>query len=219
MSHPSHPRRIALVTAAAVAGLALAAPQWVAATPAEPVADPTLPAVSAPASADALSGPALPEVVAAVATAAPSAPLVVEVPEPAPAPAPQIVVEAAVEAPVVVPAPPIVPAAPAAPAPRVAEPAAPAARTTGSITVHVGTADGATRTVSLQTPDGDAVGERTTVTGDPISFADLGPGTYEVFVEQVADGGGTFLTRTVVTVAAGEDRAVTCHGESLECSA
>jgi hypothetical protein len=210
LPHASHPRRIAFVTAAAVAGFAVAAPQWVSATPAEPAP----PAVSAPASADALTGPALPDVAAPIAIAAPATPVVIDVPEPAAVPAtPPAVVD---ELPVVVPPSPIVPAPPAAvPAD---QPAAPEARTTGSITVHVGTVDGATRSVSLQTPEGDPVGDRATVTGAPISFDDLAPGTYELFVEQVADGGGTFLTRTVLTVAAGEDRAVSCHGESLECS-
>ena len=212
MPHPSHPRRIAFATVTAVAGLALAAPQWVSATPAEPVGEPVLPAASASASADALSGPTLPEIAASVARTTPvAAPAEVEVPEVPAAPVPVAVV---VEAPAA-PAPPVLTAPPAVAA--AAEPAAPEARTTGSITVHVGTAEGATRTVSLQTPTGDAVGERTTVTGAPITFADLAPGTYELFVEHLAVGGGTFLTRTVLTVAAGEDRAVSCHGESLEC--
>jgi hypothetical protein len=214
LPHPSHPRRLAIATVTAVAGLALVAPQWVSATPAAPPAE-SVPAASAPAIADTPSRPTLPEVAGPVASATPvAAPAEVEVPQvaAAPVPAPHPVVAESPPA----PAPPVVPAPPAVA--QTPEPAAPAARTTGSLTVHVSTAEGATRTVSLQTPAGDAIGERTTVTGAPITFADLAPGTYELFVEHLADGGGTFLTRTVLTVAAGEDRAVSCHDESLECS-
>ena len=216
----SHPRRIALATVAAVAGLAVAAPQWVSATPAA-VDAPAPRAVSAPASADALAGPAAPVVAAAIEVELPETAAPVELPvvPAAEAPVPEPPAPAAVPAaPVVVPVPAAPEAAPAAPAETPA--AAPAeTRSTGTITVQVSTADGATRTVSLQTPSGDPVGERTTVTGDPITFADLAPGTYELFVEQVADGGGTFLTRTIITVGAGQDHVVSCHAESLECSA
>ena len=230
VEHTSRPR-LALATVALGAAAALIAPQWVAAAPGDgPVADtPALDAPGRAVSAAAVAGAignAVADAVGAGAT--------VEVPA-------HIEVPAQIEVPVVAaaevpdaPAAPATPAPPAdlpdtaPPAPQTASPAPPAppsaapARaeepTTAAITVRVAARDGATRTVSLQTPAGDPVGERVTVTGAPVSFEDLAPGTYELFVEQVADGGGAFLTRTIVTVEAGEHAVLSCDPESLDCT-
>ena len=225
MEHPSHPRRLALATVVIGATLGLVAPQWVAATPGSPTPAADVSTSEAPAravSADTATGRiatlptsdvavpvALPPVAEAAGTEAPATQ------SPVAAPAVQVPVASA---------PPAVPVAPATPP---ASPAAPVAAAdegaddvsdTGSITVHVSTRDGATRSVSLQTSGWEPVGDRTTVTGAPVTFDDLEPGTYELFVEQVADEGGSMLTRTVLTVTAGEDVVVTCDADSLDCT-
>ena len=120
-------------------------------------------------------------------------------------------------APAVAPAPPTT----AAPAPRPAPAPAPAPApepTTGSITVEVATADGADRYVTLLTAEGEVLADRVPVTGDPIVFDDLQPGSYEVRVEEVRHTGGDRVTKTVVTVDAGEDVVLRCHPDSLDCS-
>lgn len=144
-----------------------------------------------------------------------------------PAPAP-------VEAPQVTPAPPVL-AEPApttsapAPAAVAVEPASPAPATeevpvveepagTGTLTVEVAAASGATRYVSLRTATGDLVAGPVTVDGEPITFADLAPGAHDLFVEHFADGGGTFLTRTPMTIVAGSDLLATCDAETLDCT-
>ena len=216
MDHVSHPRRLALATVVLGATLGLAAPQWVSATPGPSASDAASTVPARAVSADAAAGPAvdaLPVSDVAVAVRLP-APAVAEVAPPAAAAvhvaAPPAPVEVPVELPAVVTAPPAEP--PAAPADQDDE------ATTGSLTVHVATQDGTTRTVWLQTPDRQPVGEPAAVTGDPVSFTDLEPGGYELFVEQVADEGGSMITRTVVTVGAGEDVVVSCDAETLDCT-
>jgi hypothetical protein len=143
-----------------------------------------------------------------------------EAPTPDPVDAPQI----APAPPVVAdPAPtadapaPIVETAPPAPAPEevpvVEEPA-----TTGTLTVEVAAAPGATRQVSLRTAAGDHVAGPVVVDGTPITFADIPAGDHDLFVEHFADGGGTFLTRTPITIAAGSDLLATCDAETLDCT-
>lgn len=150
----------------------------------------------------ALSTPA-PRTEAAVApepaAAASAAPDVQVTPAPAPAPEPMVVEAAA----------PVTPAA----APAVEEDMT----STGTIHVHVATTEGASRSVSLKTADGALVGGPVAVDGSRITFSDLADGTYDLFVEQTADGGGTFLTRTTL-VASGDEIVVTCDAESLDCT-
>lgn len=88
---------------------------------------------------------------------------------------------------------------------------------TGTIHVDVATTEGASRSVSLETADGSLVGGPVAVDGSRITFSDVADGTYDLFVEQTADGGGTFLTRTTLVVA-GDDIVVTCDAESLDCT-
>lgn len=119
-----------------------------------------------------------------------------------------------------------VPAAPAAqdtasidigtPAVATAEAVAPAVPA-GSIRVEVAAADGASRSVSLQRADGTPVSGPVEVTGDPITFDDLEAGTYDLFVEHAADGGGTFLTRTVIDID-GDAAVARCDAETLDCT-
>ena len=134
---------------------------------------------------------------------APAAPALPVVAEPAPA-------TSAPEPLAVEPTPP----APAGEEVPVAE--EPAA--TGTLRVDVAAASGATRYVSLRTAAGDVVSGPVTVDGSPITFADLAPGDHDLFVEHFADGGGTFLTRTPLTIAAGSDLVATCDAETLDCT-
>lgn len=132
-------------------------------------------------------------------------------------------------------APVVAEPAPSAPEPVAVEPTPPApaadevpvaeevpvveeAAATGTLRVDVAAASGATRYVSLRTVAGDVVAGPVTVDGSPITFADLTPGDHDLFVEHFADGGGTFLTRTPLTIAAGSDLVATCDAETLDCT-
>lgn len=113
--------------------------------------------------------------------------------------------------------PPIVPAAPPTTEPPMPEQAP---VPTGTLEVQVTPADeGASRQVSVETPDGAEVVERAEVTG-PI-VVELAAGTYAVFIEttgppygpdgnRIALGGGSSVTRDVVEVVAGRTTTVTC---------
>ena len=140
-----------------------------------------------------------PPAVAPVAPAAEvdGAPVVQVTPEPAPAPAP---------------APE--PAATTEPAPA---PAEADAVTTGTVHVDVAAVDGASRSVSLKSVDGALVGGPVPVDGTRITFSDLADGTYDLVVEQVADGGGVLLTRTTVTVS-GNELVASCDADTLDCT-
>lgn len=115
-------------------------------------------------------------------------------------------------------APDVTPVAPA-PNPAPAPSPAPALASSATLHVEVATTDGATRTVSLRTAAGELAGGPVTVDGSTISFTDLAPGTYDLFVEEFADGGGTFLTRTPLDLGAGDERVARCDPDSLDCTA
>lgn len=120
---------------------------------------------------------------------------------PTPAPAPE-------------PAPaPVAPAPTTPPEPVVEEDM----KSNGTIHVDVATTEGAHRSVSLETADGSLVGGPVAVDGSRITFSDVPDGTYDLFVEQTADGGGVFVTRTTL-VASGGEIVVTCDADSLDCT-
>lgn len=125
-------------------------------------------------------------------------------------------------APVDVAAPPATPEpapttpAPTTPAPVQAEEAA--VTTTGTIHVDATTTEGATRTVSLRSAGGSLVAGPVTIDGNRITFGGLDDGTYDVLTEQFFDGGGTFVTRTIIDVAGGGETVVACHPETLDCT-
>jgi hypothetical protein len=92
----------------------------------------------------------------------------------------------------------------------------------GSVTVHVAPVEGATRSVSISNAEGRRAGGPATVDGPAnvhtaIHFVDLPAGTYDVFAEQIHDGGGSFLTRTPVEVS-GDRVTVRCTGDDLGCA-
>ena len=107
-------------------------------------------------------------------------------------------------------------AAPVDPAPS-PEPEQSAPASTGTIRVTVEPTEGASRSVTLQQSDGRVIAAQVPVTGDPIVFDGLAAGSYDLFVEQDYDDGATFLTRTPVVVD-GDDIAVTCDAETLDCT-
>ena len=109
------------------------------------------------------------------------------------------------------------PAPDPAPAPAPTPDEEPAVASTGTIHVDITTTEGATRTVSLRSADGTLVAGPVAVEGTPITFGGLDDGTYDVLAEQRFDGGGTFVTRTVVDVAGGET-TLTCDAETLDCT-
>lgn len=125
-------------------------------------------------------------------------------------------------APVAAPTPPPAPApdapAPAAPAPEAPAPEAPAVViAAGTVHVDVAPAAGTTRSVSLKSADGSVVGGPVTVDGNRITFADVADGSYDLYVEELADEGGTYLTRTTLQVSGGE-LVVSCDAETLDCA-
>ena len=86
----------------------------------------------------------------------------------------------------------------------------------GTIHVDVAEVDGATRSVTLVTSDGTTVRGPVTVEGTLITFSDVTAGAYAIHVEELSDGGGTFMTRTVLEVDGGES-VVNCDPGTLDC--
>ncbi len=151
--------------------------------------------------------PAEPAVTTTTTTVvAPAEPVTTTIPTPEPAPTTTTTTE---------PTPTTAVESAAVAAPADPEPTAPARQ--GSIQVRVNPTEGASRSVTLQTADGAVVAARVPVTGDPVVFDGLDAGAYDLFVEQDYDDGATFLTRTPITVH-GDDTAVSCDDETLDCS-
>ena len=215
MERPRRHRRLAIASLSIGAAVAFTVPTLVSAGSTERAGEET--PTSAPDRSSETEAPSTSVTAAAETstTAAPTtaAPLPVEAPPVAPAP--PVVAEPApttsAPAPVPVEAPPPAPVAEEAPV--VDAPA-----TTGTLTVDVARASSATRQVSLRTEAGDPIAGPVTVDGGPITFADLTPGDHDLFVEHFADGGGTFLTRTPITIDAGSELLATCDAETLDCT-
>ncbi|MGK2928820.1 MAG: hypothetical protein ACSLFO_04510 [Acidimicrobiales bacterium] len=106
--------------------------------------------------------------------------------------------------------------APTTPPPVLAE--EPAVMITGTIHVDATATEGAARTVTLRSADGSLVAGPVTIDGNRITFEGLDDGTYDVLAEQFFDGGGTFVTRTIIDVAGGGETVVACHPETLDCT-
>ena len=213
------PRRRRLLATALAAGalVAVAVPQLVAADPAPTVwpvdLHPTVATITA-------SSPVEPsEPVAAVAPA----PVPTPAPVAAPAPAPVALEEAAAVSDV----PEIPDVAVTEPAPLVTpepasvvdavEQAAEVVPLGGTLTVHVAPAEGADRAVSVRPVDG-GTGVGPLVVGSETIVVDLAAGTYDLLVEQIAHGGGAFVTRTRFTMDPDGQVAAACDPETLECA-
>lgn len=246
MDCPPRHRRLVVTTAAVAAVVLLGAPQWVAAGPGDAGGSAELePARLGPVHlepADVTAAPAspAPDPAGGAASAAPSStstvvprPTALEhppvEPSPVPEPAPEsptegagatgttpTPTEASEEPPVTDPTP-----GPDAFWPHdVRSPAGDDVSRTGvdpaTVTVQVDPAPGATRLVSIRTAAGAPVAT-VTVTGEPLVF-ELEEGTFDLFVEHLWDGGGTFLTRTPITTTAGRALTVACDADSLDCT-
>lgn len=208
-------QRLALTAAVVGAAAIIAIPQWVAAGSGAPAggtdsAAATTTTLAPPPPTDAGSTPTAPAAVATTTTAAP--PLAAAAPTaPAPAPSP-------------VPAPHVADGPASGPVEALEAPSveasveAPVPDASGALTVHVAPVEGATRLVTLRRADGTPVAGSLTVTDGPVKIGDLGAGGYELLVEHFANGGGAFVTRTPITIAAGADVHATCHTESLDCA-
>ena len=219
MERPRRHRRLVVASLSIGAAAAFTVPTLVSAGATQSAGDPV--AASVPDRSSEAEGPGTTSATIGTAspttspTAAPttSAPVPVETPQVAPAPP----VAAEPGPTTTAPAPVAVEANPPAPVAEEA-PVVEAPATTGNLTVEVGAASGATRQVSLRTTAGDLVGGPVTADGNPITFSDLAPGDHDLFVEHFADGGGTFLTRTPITIAAGSELLATCDAETLDCT-
>ena len=216
MERPRRHRRLAIASLSVGAVVAFTVPTLVSAGPTESAGEETAtsvpnrsPETEAPSTTSGTTGSDT------STTAAPttSAPLPVEAPQVAPAP--PVVAEPAPTT--SAPAPTPVEAAPPAPVAEEAQ-VVEGPATTGSLTVEVAPASGASRQVSLRTAAGEPIAGPVTVDGGPITFADLTPGDHDLYVEHFADGGGTFLTRTPITIVAGSELLATCDAETLDCT-
>ena len=87
----------------------------------------------------------------------------------------------------------------------------------GTLTVDVAPVDGADRFVSVRSATG-AAGVGPLAVGSDTIVVELATGTYDLLVEQIAHGGGAFVTRTRFTMEPGGQVGATCDPETLDCA-